>query len=118
LAGHVDDGNDCSLFAVFISLDRLTNLLGQVPSLFQSDLSLACAGKATVRVRHDGKEPNPFLLQRRIGDQDRRYARWYMHRLFSGEGFKPNPATRADSLFIAHNCRPFDQSLRASLPSS
>src|SRR5258707_7735225 len=70
LAGHVNDGDDCSLFAVSISLDRVTNLLGQVPSLLQPDLSLAGAGKAIVRVRPDGKESNPFLLQRRIGDEN------------------------------------------------
>src|SRR5258708_8069972 len=116
LAGHVNDGNNGSLFAVFISLDRVTDLLGQVPSLLQSDLSLARTGKAIVRVRHDGKESNPFLLKRRIGDQDRWYA-WYMLRLFSGEGFKPNPATRADSLFV-HKFSPFDQRLRTSLLSS
>src|SRR5258708_22855604 len=115
-AGDVNDGDDCSLFAVFSCLGRVTNLLGQVPSLLQADFALARTGKAIVRVRYDGKESNPFLLQRRIGDQDRWYARC-MLRLFSGEGFKPNSSTRADSLFL-HKFSPCDQSLRTPLLSS
>src|SRR3984893_14984833 len=53
LTRHVDDGDDSPLFTGGIRLNHVADLLGQIPSLFEADLSLACTRKTVGGVRHD-----------------------------------------------------------------